>query len=1153
MWHLRGADEGDFGQVRAVYHPAGAEPHRSSGEFSDVLVGGEVAANPHGQRRPEIGRRFGPYEILARLGGGGMGVVYRAWDERLHREVALKILRDTSQPPSVRQRFLIEARAASALNHPHICTIFDMGQQDGDPYLVMELIEGMTLKERISLGAPPVEDLVRYAIETADALAAAHAKHIVHRDIKPENIFLQRQPGAAHQVKVLDFGLAKMRDEGSGTRMARALDITGVGLTVGTLAYMSPEQARGEPLDARSDLFSLGVVMYEMATRRVPFRGGNSAVMLVELLRHDPEPIRNWNEGLPRTLEKLIMRLLAKDRASRYQTAVEVREALRKLDLKSSGGWLRRPKQTVVPLVQAPDPVARKPHAPPQARPPEETRAPGEPTAAQPTRPGSEVGHLAGESATAPPSDPDLQTGNIRGASSAAQPARAEAILAAAWIPPLRDQAIRESGSRAIAVRPSSQQVARANELSVDAGHQNETRGLTESGKAKESGAPAEVPPASNGETPPGAVVSEPRSRSGAAGVSTVKPGTLAARSPLWRRLLVGSLAVAVLTLTGVLLRRSGFHPGSAIVVGQVPVLLTPAQNRTGDPSLDGVAEAAMELELEASEVPHLLGLHAFAAAREQIRQGDHVPSETVTARRVAEALGARTYLYGELRRAGSGYVFSAQLLDTRSNDRRSSADASAVSREAIPAAVHEAVLQLRRSMGESREERWGSDRSLSSGGSADLGALRAFAEAQQASWAGRETEEIIRLEEATRRDPMFARAQLQLAWRYADRGSEPEAADRSRLAVRAASKSAEPTRLLAASTDALLRLGDPEQAFEQLRRYSEIAPESPAGTASVARVRRVEWRTTEELLAAQQAVSRDPYNRSAQRELALAYIALDRPKDAIQAITEAQRLGVVPDPAPLLLARVLQADAAPYGPSPATAPEAADQTGTGEADTEQTEALLLDNAGRFVDGTSLWRQMAAAAGKGSSRAATLLGAAALNRALAGQCSAARELLAGIQPGAAGEDATFRASLAGALCGETIRASDEVARLKAAGARHGSETEWRRAMLEAATALAQKDGARAEAVLRGVQHRDESPITIYLRALAHLAEGNPAMASTDLEAVVARRGCALLTGTDVYPVALASLAEIDTERGDGERASELRNKLSQIGWPARTR
>ena len=359
-----------------------------------MLLGSGFAAQSNRQTPPHQGRRFGPYEILSRLGGGGMGVVYRAWDERLHRDVALKILHQNYQPPGIRQRFQIEARAASALNHPHICTIFDIGEQDGDPYLIMELLEGMTLKERIACGAPPIDELVRYASETADALAAAHAKNIVHRDIKPENIFLQRRPDGSHQVKVLDFGLAKVREGGSGARMARALDITSVGLTVGTLAYMSPEQARGEPLDARSDLFSLGAVMYEMATRRLPFQGSNSATMLVELLRHEPEPLRNWNESVPRPVEKLISRLLAKDRASRFQSAVEVREALRKLDLKTSAGsWRRRSKPTAVPLVQAPDPVARVPRFSPVLRGPVylSSRAPAQSPLSIPRRPNPSI------------------------------------------------------------------------------------------------------------------------------------------------------------------------------------------------------------------------------------------------------------------------------------------------------------------------------------------------------------------------------------------------------------------------------------------------------------------------------------------------------------------------------------------------------------------------------------------------------------------------------------------------------------------------------------------------------------------------------------------------------------------------------------------
>ncbi len=228
---------------------------------------------------PEIGQRFGPYEILGKLGGGGMGLVFRAWDERLHREVAIKLLNDDYKMPGMRERFLQEARAASALNHPNICTVFDIGEQDDNPYLVMELLEGETVKDRIVHGALLADEIVRYAMEIADALTVAHAKGIVHRDIKPANIFLVKMPNGKCQAKVLDFGLAKIgRGVSAAGGMSRSLDLTLAGSTVGTLAYMSPEQARGEPLDLRSDLFSLGVVLYEMATRQVPFQGCDERV-----------------------------------------------------------------------------------------------------------------------------------------------------------------------------------------------------------------------------------------------------------------------------------------------------------------------------------------------------------------------------------------------------------------------------------------------------------------------------------------------------------------------------------------------------------------------------------------------------------------------------------------------------------------------------------------------------------------------------------------------------------------------------------------------------------------------------------------------------------------------------------------------------------
>ena len=312
---------------------------------------------------PEAGQIFGPYEILGELGGGGMGIVLRAWDSRLLRQVAIKVLHQEYEVAGMRERFLLEARAASALSHPNICTIFDIGEQDGEPYLVMELLEGETLKEKIAQGAVPVDELVACATEVADALVCAHAKGIVHRDIKPANIFLVNQvgkTGGRRQAKVLDFGLAKISMALRFGQMSRALELTSVGSTVGTLAYMSPEQARGESLDARSDLFSLGIVMYEMATRRVPFRGATPAMVSASLLGEAPQPIRQWNDSIPKELDRIIMRLLSKDRGTRFQTAAEVSEALTKLSVQSGAGWLKKVQRAPVPLVPAQDPVVRR-------------------------------------------------------------------------------------------------------------------------------------------------------------------------------------------------------------------------------------------------------------------------------------------------------------------------------------------------------------------------------------------------------------------------------------------------------------------------------------------------------------------------------------------------------------------------------------------------------------------------------------------------------------------------------------------------------------------------------------------------------------------------------------------------------------------------
>jgi serine/threonine protein kinase/tetratricopeptide (TPR) repeat protein len=1054
---------------------------------------------------PETGQRFGPYEILGRLGSGGMGLVFRAWDNRLHRMVAVKMLHDSYMMPAMRERFLQEARTASALNHPNICTIFDIGEQDGDPYLVMELLEGVTLKERIEHGALPVEEILRYGAEVADALSAAHAKGIVHRDIKPANIFLVHMPNGKSQAKVLDFGLAKIELLAGGGWGSRALDLTLAGATVGTLAYMSPEQARGESLDARSDLFSLGVVLYEMATRQTPFRGTTNAQMYEQLFNRAPEPVRYWNESVSSELEKVILKLLAKDRKGRFQSAEELRNALQKIAMKiSRGGWLRG-SAGAAPLVPAPAPVPR--HKWSKQRPQDEGGT--EPDAQSPARggivfPSAEV--FRKEHTLRPP--PLSSAAKERGAMSAQLH----------WL----------QGGAAVSDSSSQEQVAKVSLESL------RTQKRKSALPRARSGVTQFEYDLENLEQPVSSVAVH----------ETEKAVVHRPRGRRLTRLAIAAAVIAVVAVGALLLASGGrFHP---LILGPKDgLLLTVVHNKTADKGLDGTVMQGLEIELGQAEHLHVMGNAAYSAGLRQIEAEDDGGIARASAQRVAARIGAEAYLYGEIKGAEPAYTINVDVLRTDTNDKLVSIEERATKRDEIPAAISRLAQRVLVAVGQGG----GTRLPLEEEATANVDALHAYAAGETAMQHGRRDDALTAYEQAVALDPKFVEAQIRLAWLYRSMKAEVASADAARKAQVAALYTSERMKLLADFCYEMNASGDYGQAAETIRRYAERYPHDAEGPKGLARVLRLQGYLPESLVAAQQGIAANPYNAEAYREAELDMIGLNRYDGALQLEAQARKAGAATDGENLLTASYLAGkddiaakQIALIQPTLTGTNTTSDSGGAQVSYAELGEyATYLDNIGEGTAGLAAWRAVAARAGAIPSLVsaqAFFLAQAALDRALMQDCHVALALANEVKTLPQGPKTRFHAGVAAGLCGDLSYASKASAELQQSFPRSTLVAQCYVPQMDAAAEIGVAEPTKALQVLNSIKQCGESVFVPYLRGMAHTAIGQMSLAADDFRTAQDHRGTAFSQGNNIYPLAKIGMARALAASGDKPNSIE---------------
>ncbi|WP_353062177.1 serine/threonine-protein kinase [Tunturibacter psychrotolerans] len=1076
---------------------------------------------------PENGQRFGPYEILGRLGSGGMGLVFRAWDERLHRQVAVKLLHESYKMPGMRERFLQEARAASALNHPNICTVFDIGAQEGTPYLVMELLEGETVKSRIERGALSSEEIVRYALEISDALAAANTKGIVHRDIKPANIFLVKMPNGKSQAKVLDFGLAKIGLEERGGWESRTLDMTLSGATVGTVAYMSPEQARGESLDARSDLFSLGVVLYEMATRRVPFEGTTSALMFVQLLSHTPDSVRTWNESIPRELERVIFKLMAKDRTDRFQTTKELQEALNKVGGKlGRGGWLHKGPMSAVPLVRAYDPVA--PHKGPKRR--SESGQGGKPASPQAKSSGDNNSLVR----IAPDSGKDY--------ASVIDGSRSMQAGAPAFENAYPQSQLRSAYS--VATRGDSSQDAVDEEVDPAA--------LAAASLRHGASVPLRSSPVLTtfdgiedlvGKELPEWSRSEDESFAELVAEQTKKTRV--------------RMAVAVAVILGVaagaslLMGRSLLRP--MVLKRSDRLLLTLIQNKTGDQTLDGTVIQGLEIALHQSKTLNVLGGDAYHGGVSQIETESSGAVITAPVQSVAQKVGARVYLYGEITGSEAPYTISVDVLRVDSNDKVASLDVIAASREEIPAAIGRLALAVRKEISEDSKADVERSVPFVEDASANLEALHAYFSGATAERDGRIFDALKAYREAVSFDPKFVQAQMRLAWLYREEKAEVSSANAAGLAREAAARASDAVKLLAQFCFEMNGSGDLTHATRTIHEYVLRYPLSVDGQKGLALTLRMQGLFPEALQAAQKGYEENPFDAETYVEAERDLIGTNRYGSVLELNSQAERTGVARNANILTAARLngredlVTAQVAELENALAISTPA-DRMQVTYANLANY-AMFLDNTGRRSTAVELWRKTAARVSDDSQLLGTqayFLAQGALDQALAENCTVALSMVEDVKGLQKGPNAVFDAGMAAALCGDQPYAVKTAATLQQDFPRNTVAIQDYVPELRAAAEIGINEPEKALPGLNTSAQYDQSLLAVYLRGMAHAALGQAPLAGIEYESLLARQGEASMQQGDVYPMAEIGVARAYKSGRNQLESIEVYRRFSKL-------